>query len=86
MFLSNTAVPFREKGITKCVPLNLLFPDGWNLRDALSQQNGHSHAPSGGNIWLLVESNRVTDPVPGLDMISFLSPPLSSTVLPSFLV
>jgi len=82
----NTAVPFRGKGKNKYAPLNLLFPDWWGLRDVLRQENSHSYAPSGGNVWLLVEFNRVTDPVAGFDMLSFLSSSLPSTVLLSFLV
>ena len=82
----NTAVPFRGKSKNKYAPLNLLFPDWWGLRDVLSQENSHSYVPSGGNVWLLVEFNRVTDPVAGFDMLSFLSASLPSTVLLSFLV
>ena len=82
----NTAVPFRGKSKNKYAPLNLLFPDWWGLRDVLSQENSHSYVPSGGNVWLLVEFNRVTDPVAGFDTLSFLSASLPSTVLLSFLV
>ena len=53
----NTAVPFRGKGMNKYAPQNLQFPDWWGLRDVLSQKNSHSYAPSGGNVWLLVEFN-----------------------------
>lgn len=82
----NTAVPFRGKSKNKYAPLNLLFPDWWGLRDVLSQENSHSYVPSGGNVWLLVNFNRVTDPVAGFDTLSFLSASLPSTVLLSFLV
>lgn len=70
----NVVVSFREKGINKCVPLNLLFPDWWNLKGILSQQDGHSCVLSGGSTWLLVESNRVADPIPRVDILSFFSP------------